>query len=566
MDHSVGRGLVFLVLALIAGCQSAKDAGDPDAGAWVDESDKLFDPSEVIEIDIWLEPDDWDLIRHQERSILDIFGVGCLEEPFASPYTYVRGTVEVDGVALSDVGVRKKGFLGSLDDEKPSLKIKFDEYLNGQQLYGLDRLTLNNCKQDPSLVRQCIGYDLFRDADVPAPRCNFARVTVNGADLGIYAHVESVKKQFLRRHFDDDEGNLYEGTLSDFREGWTGTFEKKTNKDDPGGDDIQALRAALEADDADLVGAIEPLVDLDRFYTFWAIEVLVGHWDGYTSNTNNYFVYHDPISDQFHFMPWGIDAILVEGEEVPPIRSTFATGVLPWRLYRYSQTRDQYVSRLEELLDTVWDEESLHAEIDRMEALLSPYIDGTVSDSIDDVREFVSAQRGIIEDELSGGPPEWTQELREEICFEEIGELEVTFATTFGTLETADPFSAGSGTMSGLIEDVAIEPLAVGAAAGFDTESEDDEMSVVIVPAWMEDETLLVAFVSLPSALLVGGGVVEVDWTKTMVFLMRIWPEAEEDELVGVLGGGAIEFDQAATIDGATVAGQLSGPLVFFPF
>jgi len=553
-------------LLTCSGCHSTGDSASKDAGTDPDESQALFDPDRVIEVEVSLDPDDWDLIRHQARSILDIFGVGCLEEPFASPFTYVHGEVVVDGFAVSDVGVRKKGFLGSLDDEKPSLKIKFDEYVSGQNVAGLDRLTLNNCKQDPSLIRQCIGYAVFDEAGLPAPRCNFARVTVNGTDLGIYAHVESVTKGFLRRHFDDEDGNLYEGTLSDFREGWTGTFEKKTDEEVPGGDDIEALTAALEVDDDELLGAVGPLVDLDRFTSFWAVEVLIGHWDGYTANTNNFYVYHDPVSDRFHFVPWGIDNILSSGDEVPAIRSVFATGVLPWRLYRYPESRASYVARLEELLDTVWDEGALLAEIDRMEALLGPYIDGEVAGEIDGVRQFVATQRGIIEGELAGGPPEWTEPLRDEICFEEIGSLEVTFDTTFGTLNEVDPFAGGSGTMTGLVGDDAIEPLAVGAVSGIDLESGDEETAVVATVAWMPDETILLAFASLPRERLESGAVVEVDWIDTMVVLMRIYPETEEDELIGVLGGGAIELDQASDEDGAPIVGQLGGPLVSFPF
>jgi hypothetical protein len=469
-------------------------------------------------------------------------------------------------VAIDRVGVRKKGFLGSLDDEKPSLKVKFDEYVKGEHLYGLGRLTLNNCKQDPSLIRQCIGYSLFEEAGLAAPRCNFARVAVNGADLGNFAHVESVKKQVLRRHYESEEGHVYEGTMSDFREGWTGTFEKKTNKDDPAGEDIQALAEAIDVDDSELLSSIGPLVDLDQFYTFWATEVLIGHWDGYTANTNNFFVYHDPGSDKFEFIPWGIDNILSSGDEVPAIRSVFATGILPWRLYQIPEAQGEYVSRLEDLLATVWDEEALHAEVDRMEPLLAPYIDDDVADNMDRVRDFISSQRGVIEDELAGGPPEWTEPLREEICFEEIGELDATFSTTFGTLNVEDPFTAGTGTMSGLVEDVAIEPLAVGAVAGFDEETPDGEKSVVATVAWMPDETVLLAFVSLPTEQLQDGAVVEVDWIDTMVILMRIWPEEELDQLIGVLGGGAIEFTQASAEDDAPIVGQLSGPLVFFPF
>ena len=77
------------------------------------------------------------------------------------------------------------------------------------QIHGTRRFTLNNAKQDPSLIRQCLGFALFAQAGVPAPRCNFAHVTVNGHDLGIYANVEEVRKPMLARHFADDDGNLY---------------------------------------------------------------------------------------------------------------------------------------------------------------------------------------------------------------------------------------------------------------------------------------------------------------------------------------------------------------------
>ena len=55
-------------------------------------------------------------------------------------------------------------------------------------LSGLRRMTLNNARQDPSYINQCLGYQLFAAAGVPAPRCSFATVTVNGEQLGIYAH------------------------------------------------------------------------------------------------------------------------------------------------------------------------------------------------------------------------------------------------------------------------------------------------------------------------------------------------------------------------------------------
>ncbi|GIS62194.1 MAG: hypothetical protein CM1200mP2_44190 [Planctomycetaceae bacterium] len=76
-----------------------------------------------------------------------------------------------------------------------------------------------------------MGYAFFNRAGSPACRCALARVTVNGKNLGIYSHVETVNKPLLRRGFGDDRGTLYEGTVTDFHEGWEGSFEKKVGKD-----------------------------------------------------------------------------------------------------------------------------------------------------------------------------------------------------------------------------------------------------------------------------------------------------------------------------------------------
>ena len=80
---------------------------------------------------------------------------------------------------ISSVGIRKKGFIGSLDETRPSLKIKFGEYVDQNPVKGLDRLTLNNNKQDTALVSQFLSYKVFNDAGVQASRVSFARVTVN---------------------------------------------------------------------------------------------------------------------------------------------------------------------------------------------------------------------------------------------------------------------------------------------------------------------------------------------------------------------------------------------------
>ena len=172
----------------------------------------------------------------------------------------------------------------------------------------MKRLTLNNAQQDPSMINTCMAYHIFASAGLPAPRCNFATVAVNGENLGLYVHVESMKTAFLERNFSDPSGNFYEGTVSDFRPEWRGTLQKKTNEAAADWADIDAVVAALQ--DASPAGleALAAAIDLDRFFTFWAVEVLIGHWDGYAGNRNNFYIYRES-GAPFVFIPWGTDQV-----------------------------------------------------------------------------------------------------------------------------------------------------------------------------------------------------------------------------------------------------------------
>ena len=247
-----------------------------------------------MDISIEIDGDDWDTLRHQTRTLEDVFAEieeFGLSRPFADIYMWFSATVTVDGETHAEVGVRKKGFVGSQSDTKPSLKLRFDKYVDSQSLGGvMERMTLNNSVQDPSMVNTCMSYRVFAAAGNPAPRCNFATVSVNGKDLGLYVHVEEIKAPFLLRHFDSAGGNLYEGTVSDFTPVYRGTFEKKNNTDAADWSDIDAVVAALEDPTDAGLEALGEIVDLDRYLSHWATEVLVGHWDGYAGDRNNFWI------------------------------------------------------------------------------------------------------------------------------------------------------------------------------------------------------------------------------------------------------------------------------------
>ena len=561
----------YLLLAALCSCGqgegdgSGADAG-PDAGS--DPTDAVFDEGHVLQISISMDNGDWEDLRAQERHYLDVIGETCNVSPPVSPFTYFPADIAIDGVVTADVGVRKKGFFGSISDEKPSLKVSFSEYVDGQAFSGLARLTLNNNLADPSQIKQCLGYRLFRQAGVPAPRCNFAVVEVNGEPLGTYTNVETIKKPFLARHFGSDEGNLYEGTLADFRPGWANMFERETNEDDPDRSDIEALIPALEVDDGVLLETLAPLVDLDRFYDFWAMEVILMHGDGYARNTNNYYIYNDPTTGRFSFIPWGIDVILQPDqtwswEQEPPPGVAWAVSALTRRLYLHPQSQAAYLARIQQLLDEVWLEDDILAEIDRMEALLDPHIteyEEFIAESMDEVRAYVVARRGQLEAILAQPPAIWDQPLRDPWCLDPVGEVSGDFAGSWGTLDADDPFAEGDGQID-LTVGAEVYDREAGAVAGFDASGtpvirilvrESDERAFVIeIPL---DELDLDVTLPHDFEIAPGGGAIHE-------MLYSPLGDPVSIETLALFGGGSLLIEEIGFTAGAAVGGSFEASL-----
>ena len=389
--------------------------------------DDIFPTNRVLDVQITVADEDWDTIRYQSRNFFSALHESRKIAPPEAPYTYVDASVTIDGITFPDVGLRKKGFLGSLSITRPSLKIKLNHTDKDARIEGLTNLTFNNNQQDISLMSQFMGYALFNAAGSPAPRCAYAKVTVNGKNLGIYSHVETVRKSFLRRAFGTDDGTLYEGPYVDFYEGWLGSFEHKTGKDAPGREKIQQLIEVLEGDSKNIESAIGELVDLDAFYTFWAIEGLLGFWDGYSGNNNNFFIYLNPDTNKFHFLPWGADSLFTKHSKLEhhnnaraPI-SVKTRGLLTHKLYQQKSSRERYAQTMMGILENHWNEAELLAEIDRIDAMVKPHlVDAqrffgdkderkTYSRALalQETRKFIRQRRADITEEIADGMPEW---------------------------------------------------------------------------------------------------------------------------------------------------------------
>jgi hypothetical protein len=268
----------------------------------------------------------------------------------------VQCTIREGDIVYTNVAVHLKGSAGSFQsvDQKPGLTLNMDKYADGQTFHGLAKVSLNNSRQDSTYTTDKLSRELYEQLGVPVPRANYVRVSLNTHDLGLYVLTEGWDKTFLKRHFKNLKGNLYDGGFAKDI-----TIQKDVNSGETPEDqsDLRALvAAAREKDLRKRLAAFEKVLDLDRLVTLMVLDGLMWNWDGYSLNHNNYRVYHDLDHDKMVFMPHGMDQMFwkPEGPLVPAMKGLVAKTAM-----QIPEVRQRYLDRATELLATTLRPESL---------------------------------------------------------------------------------------------------------------------------------------------------------------------------------------------------------------
>lgn len=374
---------------------------DPDASTDPVEKN-IFDESKVWTYKLTLAPEQ--LAWLNENAILE---------------EYVPASLEVDGETYPQAAVRYKGSFGTFyrcfDDngvrtdrcDKLSMKLSFDEFDAEGRYHGVKKLNLHAMLSDPSKMHDAIGYKLFRDMGVPAPRTAFANVILNGENLGLFSVVENIDGRFTRANFPDGgEGNLY-------KEIWpqassdAGDYAKHlTTNEGASVDRIMRFNDALLAEgDAGFRELMETWVEVDQLVGYFAVARLIDHWDDLAtwycySDTgkcynHNYSWYESAAEDKIYLIPWDLDHTF---EEPSPLRSFY--GMPDWddvdascewvQMYGGSQGRapscdpflrriatqlwGEYVDASRALIEGPFSPEHTDARINELEVLLAPHI------------------------------------------------------------------------------------------------------------------------------------------------------------------------------------------------
>ena len=396
-----------------------------------------------------LTADDSGYIFDQER--LHTFELTLSDEALAqidrnpSAEEWVLGSLTFEGETIDRVGIRYKGSIGAwvgcLSDPdwsdpsghkvctKLSMKVKVNWDDSNREFHGLRRLQLHSMNLDPSQMHERLGYWLFREMGVPAPRSVHARLIVNGTYVGVFALTEQIDGRFTRHNFDDGTGNLYKEVWPLHAGYVTGDLffveALKTNEDEnPSIELIKNFGSEVKAAGPD--GAAEVVdrwMDVDEVLAWAVVDRTIRNDDGPfhwycfgECRPHNYYWYEEPTAGTLHLIPWDLDNafqnIVKDSNPVTPVADAWGEitrdcqrfGYGKWDLPQRSAAcdpvfaawatfDDDYGRLLDEFLDGPFAEELVTAQV---EAWVAQIADATTeaADAHDDavsVRKWTGA-------------------------------------------------------------------------------------------------------------------------------------------------------------------------------
>jgi hypothetical protein len=307
-------------------------------------------------------------------------------------FDWTHADFELGGVAFNNVAARVKGNVRSLYEPTRAYKVDLNKFVPGQKLAGLDELTFNSLISDDSCLGEALAYEFFREAGVPAPCTAYAWLSASVATqweqkpLGLYLMVEVVDNDFAAERFGSKATPIFKPVtytlFEHLGEKWSAYAPIYDLKTDATPEQqrhvIDFARLISSATDAEFAARVGDFLDLDEFARFLAGQVLLPSYDGILSDGQNFYMYLDPRSNKFGFIPWDLDSawgtiwIASKGEQAR------ASIWHPWigenrfieRVMAVDEFRRIYRSHLEDFLTRLYVPPRLHRRIDEIAAVI----------------------------------------------------------------------------------------------------------------------------------------------------------------------------------------------------
>jgi spore coat protein H len=374
MKLKIFTTLLFCQICLLAGAQSAIF---PDNGT-------LYD-GKLHRIDLKFNPDTLAALYHIDNRWTD--------HSYPAQFIYdFKDTVHL-------AGVRIKGN-SSRNSKKQSLKIDLDEFGNFSY-QGLKTFNLNGDHNDPSMCREYLSTYVMNKAGNACLRSNLIKLYINGTFYGLFTNAEQVNKTFLKSRFGDNNGNLYKCSWpadlvwidnspnsykkiinpSPLNER---TYELKTNeKLDDYSDLVVLINTINNTPKSNFKNAIDTVFNVQSYLKILATEVLIGHWDNYFYNKNNYYLYNNPVSGKFEYLPYDMDNTFGVHWGVPDINVrnihnwgnlSNSKSPLTNKIMEIPEFKKNYEEYVRQIIDGLFNATRLFPVVDSLRTMLNPSI------------------------------------------------------------------------------------------------------------------------------------------------------------------------------------------------
>lgn len=333
---------------------------DTQGSAKKGEYAKVFNHEEIIDVRIDIAENNWNYMLQNAK-----------DKPTVLTNSVTVGEDSVQYASIKTKGNLTLSSVWQSDSDRFSFTVNFKKYIskkNGysdnQNLYGLNKVALNNIYGDASLMKEYLSYELMSQMGVPTPCYSLVNLYVNDEFWGVYMMVESVDSALTKRNFNSSSDYLikpesaggdlvYHSALDAYYDEAAGTFdfsglETETGELDTDGNAItelaypsdpsnplyqynglwendedtfndvkemlpalfqwlkklNALNAAQDANTAEYQEALESIVNVDELLRYFAANTYLVNLDSYQSEKmQNYTLYLDT-DGVAHVLPW----------------------------------------------------------------------------------------------------------------------------------------------------------------------------------------------------------------------------------------------------------------------
>ena len=301
----------------------------------------------------------------------------------AISYQSSLGTVVYDSI-----GFRARGNT-SLSSQKKSFKIDFNRFVSAQKFEGLEELNLNGEHNDVSIMRSFLAQHLLRAAGLAASRTSYVKLYVNNEYKGLYINVEHLDDEFLDLRFPTEaNGNLWKCFYGADLTWWgsnpssyQAVYELKTNKDSANYTALlNFINVLNNVPSVYFPCAIQEVLDVDLFLRNIALEILMGQWDGYAYNKNNYYLYQREGDSKMVYLSYDLDNTFgIDWFNINwALRNVYAWSPgnqarpLYTKLMAVPYFKDRFTFHMLDILNTIWNVSELQLLLEEKQQLISP--------------------------------------------------------------------------------------------------------------------------------------------------------------------------------------------------